>query len=136
MNQILELRQKRAAAWDAAKKFLDSKRGNDGMMSAEDSAIYDRMEADVVNLGKKIERLERQAVIDNELNQPTAKPLTTKPEGPAAKSKTGIATDEYRDAFWNNIRSKSISHEVFNALQVGTDSEGGVRPARTLLVVA
>ena len=125
MNQILELRQKRATAWDAAKKFLDSKRGNDGMMSAEDSAIYDRMEADVVNLGKEIERLERQAVIDNELNQPTAKPLTSKPEGPAAKSKTGIATDEYRDAFWNNIRSKSISHEVFNALQVGTDSEGG-----------
>lgn len=125
MNQILELRQKRATAWDAAKKFLDSKRGNDGMMSAEDSAIYDRMEADVVNLGKEIERLERQAMIDNELNQPIAKPLTSKPEGPAAKRKTGIATDEYRDAFWNNIRSKSISHEVFNALQVGTDSEGG-----------
>ena len=65
MTAILELREKRAKAWDAAKNFLDSKRGNDGMMSAEDAATYDRMEADVINLGKEIERLERQAAIDN-----------------------------------------------------------------------
>ena len=54
MTAILELREKRAKAWDAAKNFLDSKRGNDGMMSAEDAATYDRMEADVINLGKEI----------------------------------------------------------------------------------
>ena len=39
MNQILELREKRAKAWDAAKAFLDSKRGADGMMSAEDACL-------------------------------------------------------------------------------------------------
>ena len=61
MNQILELREKRAKAWEAAKAFLESKRGTDGLLSAEDTATYDRMEADVVNLGKEIERLERQA---------------------------------------------------------------------------
>ena len=38
MNQILELREKRAKAWDAAKAFLDSKRGADGMLSAEDAS--------------------------------------------------------------------------------------------------
>ena len=32
MNTILELREKRAKAWDAAKDFLDSKRGNDGLL--------------------------------------------------------------------------------------------------------
>ena len=37
MNQILSLREKRAKAWDAAKAFLDSKRGPDGMLSAEDA---------------------------------------------------------------------------------------------------
>ena len=68
MNQILELREKRAKAWDAAKAFLDSKRGADGMMSAEDAA-YGRMEADGGNLGRAIERLERQAAIDRELSQ-------------------------------------------------------------------
>ena len=80
MNQILELREKRAKAWDAAKAFLDSKRGADGMMSAEDAAAYDRMEADVVNLGREIERLERQSAIDRELSQPVGKPLTARPE--------------------------------------------------------
>ena len=125
MTAILELREKRAKAWDAAKNFLDSKRGNDGMMSAEDAATYDRMEADVINLGKEIERLERQAAIDNEMGKATSKPITDKPGTVGAKANTGTATDEYKDAFWRNVRSKSISHEVFNALQVGTDSEGG-----------
>ena len=69
MNRILELREKRAKAWDAAKAFLDSRRAADGTISAEDSATYDKMEADVVSLGKEIERLERQVEIDNELNR-------------------------------------------------------------------
>ena len=52
MSKILELREKRAKAWDAAKAFLDAKRTQEGFVSAEDAATYDKMEADVVNLGK------------------------------------------------------------------------------------
>ena len=66
MSKILELREKRAKVWDAAKAFLDSKRGGDGLLSAEDTQTYEKMEAEVVALGKEIERLERQAVIDLE----------------------------------------------------------------------
>ena len=69
MNQILALREKRAKAWDAAKAFLDTHRSEDGLVSAEDNATYEKMEADVVALGKDIERLERQWAIDAELNQ-------------------------------------------------------------------
>ena len=54
MNRILELREKRAKAWDAAKKFLDAKTGLDGLVSAEDSATYDKMEADVLALGNAL----------------------------------------------------------------------------------
>ncbi|MDL2205784.1 phage major capsid protein [Eubacteriales bacterium OttesenSCG-928-N13] len=125
MNQILALREKRAKAWDAAKAFLDTKRAQDGTLSAEDAATYDRMEADVVNLGKEVERLERQAAIDRELDQPTGKPLTDKPQTLDGKAKTGRASDEYKTAFWNVMRNKSVPHEIYNALQVGTDSEGG-----------
>ena len=125
MNQILELREKRAKAWDAAKAFLDSKRGNDGMLSAEDAATYDSMEADVVALGREIERLERQSAIDRELSQPVGKPLTARPEPGADQGKTGTATDEYKAAFWRTMRAKSVPHEVVNALQVGVESEGG-----------
>lgn len=67
MSKVLELREKRAKAWEAAKAFLDAKRTDEGFVSAEDAATYDKMEADVVNLGKEIERLERQASIDAEL---------------------------------------------------------------------
>ena len=77
MSKILELREKRAKAWEAAKKFLDSKRGEDGLLSAEDTAAYEKMEKEVVDLGKEIERLERQAAIDAELNKPTSEPSTT-----------------------------------------------------------
>ena len=68
MNKILELREKRAKLWDSAKAFLDSRRNEQGLLSAEDTATYEKMEADVVSLGKEIERLERQAVMDQAVN--------------------------------------------------------------------
>ena len=127
MSKILELREKRAKAWDAAKTFLDAKRGQDGMLSAEDTAAYDKMEADVVALGKEIERLERQASIDAELAKATSTPIATKPGagGKNPEDKTGRASDEYKCSFWNAMRAKAPSAAVYNALQVGTDSEGG-----------
>jgi HK97 family phage major capsid protein len=125
MSKILELREKRAKAWDAAKAFLDSKRGADGLLSAEDVTVYEKMEADVVNLGKEIDRLERQQALDAELNKPVNTPITGKPGQPNPENKTGRASDEYKRAFWNAMRSKAAGYEVLNALQVGTDSEGG-----------
>ena len=124
MSKILELREKRAKAWDAAKAFLDSKRGTDGLLSAEDAAAYDKMEVDIVNLGKEIARLERQEALDAELGKPVNSPITEKP-AVSGKQKTGRSGDEYRSAFWNVMRSKAPHFEVVNALQIGTDSEGG-----------
>lgn len=125
MNTILELREKRAKVWDTAKAFLDSKRGTDGLLAAEDVAAYEKMENEVVNLGKEIDRLERQAALDAELNRPVNTPLTGKPAADSGEEKTGRASAEYRRSFWNAMRAKVPSHEVMNALQAGTDSEGG-----------
>ena len=125
MSKVLELKEKRAKAWEAAKAFLDSKQGSNGLMSAEDTATYDKMEAEVVDLGKEIDRLERQAVIDAELAKATSTPITNKPNAQVAgETKTGRATDEYKRAFWNNMRNRN-SYEIQNALIIGTDSEGG-----------
>jgi len=128
MNKILELREKRAKAWDATKAFLDTKRGTDGLISAEDEATYNKMEADVIALGKEIDRLEKQAILDAELNAPMANPLTGKPSTPKLEGKTGRASDEYRKAFWNAMRTRGnegLDPVIKNALQVGTDTEGG-----------
>ena len=126
MNQILELRDKRAKAWDAAKAFLDTHRDANGTVSAEDAATYDKMEAEVVHLGHEIDRLERQAAIDREMMMPVGTPLTSRPETPNSDSeKSSRASDSYRRAFWNAMRSKRIDPNVYNALQIGTASEGG-----------
>ena len=53
------------------------------------------------------------------------KPLTGKPMSGKEETKTGRATDEYRRNFWNMMRSKAPMPSVVNALQIGTDSEGG-----------
>ena len=122
MATIMELRTKRAQLWEGAKAFLDSHTDKDGKLSAEDAAAYDKMEADVVALGKDIERMERQMAIDAELAKPTSEPIVNKP---AAKvpEKTGRATDEYRKAMLAAIRSNF--RNVSNVLQEGVDTDGG-----------
>ena len=67
MSKILDLRQKRSDVWDKAKAFLDERSGENGLMSGEDTAIYERMEQEVVDLGHAIEREERAAEIEREL---------------------------------------------------------------------
>lgn len=128
MNKILELREKRAKSWEAAKAFLDTKRGTDGIVSAEDTVTYEKMEADVVALGKEIDRLEKQEALDRELSKPLNTPLTGKPIVQGMESGGGRASTEYQKAFWNAMRTRSgegLDPVIKNALQIGTDTEGG-----------
>ncbi len=129
MNKILSLREKRANLWDAAKKFHDAHIGEDGTMSAEDAATYDRMVDDVDRMKQEIDRLERQDVIDNEMNQPVNRPIFTRPDQAAQhqeqEEKPGVASDAYKKAFWSMVRSRAVVPSIRDALQVGTDSEGG-----------
>lgn len=122
---IQELREKRAKAWDTARDFLDSKRNANGTLSEEDSKTYDSMEKTIVDLGKEIQRLERQAEIESEMNNPTSSPITNKPNNThTGEVKKGTASAEYSKAFWNSIRNRNF-YDVRNDLSVGTDSEGG-----------
>ncbi len=123
MSAIVDLRKKCAQTWDAAKAFLESKRDKDGVVSPEDTAVYEKMEAQVVELGHQIELLERQRDMDDSLSKIVGAPYipaTPGTEGTGTK-KTGFASDEYKRDFWDAIRGRKTT----NALQVGTDSEGG-----------
>lgn len=122
MANVMELRTKRAQLWEGAKAFLDSHTDKDGKLSAEDAAVYDKMEVDVVALGKEIERLERQATIDAELAKPITEPIVNKPAA-AVSEKKGRAADEYRQAMIAAIRSNF--RNVSNVLQEGVDADGG-----------
>ena len=122
MDKILELRDKRAKLWNDAKAFLDSHTDGDGKLSAEDAAAYEKMEADVVEMKKAIDRLERQAAIDRELDKPTSKPIVTDPK--KAKALGGFrATDEYKQDMLTAMRTRF--RDISNVLQEGNDQQGG-----------
>jgi len=123
---IMELREKRNKAWEAAKAFVETKRDADGLMSAEDAATYAQMEKKVQDYSTEIDRMERQEAIDRQMSAPTSTPITTKPSAttPKADTKTGRAADTYKASFWNQMRNKT-SVEVRNALSVGVDADGG-----------
>lgn len=121
---ILELREKRNKAWEAAKAFLESHRTEKGILTAEDDATYTQMEQEINDLGKEIARLERQEALEAELNRPVNQPLTTKPgSGRGEEPKTGRASDEYRKAMLDAFRSNF--KRVSNVLQEGVDADGG-----------
>ena len=119
--KLIELMDKRNQKWEAAKAFLNSKQADSDVLSAEDSAIYDKMEAEVVALGKEIERATRAAALEDSLKQPTSAPIVGKPQTPET-AKTGRASDEYRVDFGNALRNKL---SVNNVLSTSPDADGG-----------
>lgn len=124
MSKILELMEKRKKTWEAAKDFLESRRGNDGLISAEDNETYEKMENEVVSLGKEIERLQKQAAIDAELNKATAEPIREEPGRVPGDEKKGRASAEYDREFWNAMRKKNY-YDFHNSLSIGEDGKGG-----------
>lgn len=121
MDKINELIEKRAKLWEEAKNFLDTHTDEDGKLSAEDAANYEKMEADVVDMKKSIDRLQRQAVIDRELNKPTSKPIINEPT--AGKPLNIRATDEYKQGMLTAMRTRFRT--ISDVLQEGNDQQGG-----------
>ena len=120
-NSIMELRSKRAKAWEDAKNFLDTHRTENGMLSAEDNATYERMEADVVNLGKEVERMERREAMDAELARPTSTPAHINPG--FRKSGVGRESNAYQEGMLAALRTNF--RQVSDVLVEGTDASGG-----------
>ena len=124
MSKVLDMRRKRGEIWDKAKAFLESRKDESGLLSAEDTAVYERMEQEVVDLGHAIEREERVADLEREMSAPVNAPLSSRPERDTKGEKPGRGGAAYNEAFWKHMRDRS-SYEVRNALQVGELSEGG-----------
>lgn len=122
---VQELINKRAKVWENAKAFLEDHRNDEGILSAEDGATYDRMEKEITDYTKEIDRLNRQAAIEEQLGRPTASPLTGKP-GAGMKDepeKHGRASHAYAVAMIAAMRTGF--HQVSNILEEGNDANGG-----------
>lgn len=124
MSKIYELREQRAKEWGAAQAFLNTRTQADGTLSAEDAATYDKMEQHIVELGNSINRMERAEEMDKAMSA-VEKPVVAPVEKDVEDEKKGTASKLYNSAFWTRIRNKSVGHNVYDALQEGTDSEGG-----------
>ena len=120
---ILELREARNKAWEGAKAFVESKRDKDGLLSKEDAETYNSMEEKIKNYSKEIERMEAMENMENELNKPVNTPIVTRPSKVDNEVKTGRASNEYKDAMLNALRSNF--RQVSNVLQEGVDADGG-----------
>lgn len=121
MSKLIEMRDKRAKAWDATKAFLETHRTERGTLSAEDDAVYNRMDKEIDEYTKEIARLERIEARDAELAKAVSSPITEKPAG-AVKEKTGRASDAYKEDFGRHLRGRQLIH---NVLSEGVDANGG-----------
>ncbi len=119
---IQDLIEKRKKLWEGAKAFVESKRDKDGLLTDEDIKTYSEMEAKIKALGDEINRMKDQELLENELKKATSVPLTQKP-GMNEELKTGRASDTYKKAMLNALRSNF--RQVSNILQEGNDSSGG-----------
>ena len=123
---ITELREKRAKTWSAMENFLDSRRNDQGVLSEEDDAIYTKMEKEFESYTNEIKRMERKDAIEAELNKPVSIPLTAKPMvAKDEEENVGRKSKAYKKSFWNAMRAKAVRPDVMNALQIGSDTEGG-----------
>lgn len=123
---ITELREKRAKTWSAMENFLDSQRNDQGVLSEEDDAIYTKMEKEFESYTNEIKRMERKDAIEAELNKPVSTPLTAKPMvAKDEEENVGRKSKAYKKSFWNAMRAKAVRPDVMNALQIGSDTEGG-----------
>lgn len=122
---ITEIMEKRAKLWESTKKFLEDHTDKDGKMTAADAEAYEKMEADIKEMTRTIDRLEKQAEMDKKFALPTSSPLTGKPQTamPGTVEKKGTASDAYKKAMLTALRTNF--HKVEDVLQEGIDESGG-----------
>lgn len=124
MSKILEMRENRKKAWEAAKAFVETKRDKDGLLSEEDAKTYAEMEKKVQAYAAEIERMEQMEAMEAEMNRPVNTPIVTKPvSDKQMPEKKGRATDAYKAAMLDALRSGF--KRVSNVLQEGVDTDGG-----------
>lgn len=123
LNEMLEKRKNLLNTMDG---FLDTHKNSNGALSAEDDATYSKMEKEFDELTASITRAQRRANMEMEMNKPVNAPITAKPMVMTEQEEnTGRSSNAYKKNFWNAMRRKQMTPEMSNALQIGTDSEGG-----------
>lgn len=122
INDILH---KRGQVVEQMKAVLAHAENENRDLTGEEAAKYQAMDEDQNGLKARADRIQNAANVEAELSQRQSAPhrATLQNEG----RKDGLKSDDYKAGFNAYARTgkAGLSHDILNALQVGTDSEGG-----------
>ena len=118
-----ELQARKNQAWNDCKDFLEAHTNADGIISAEDKAVYDEMLKKVDAYDAQIALVDSVEAREKEMNQATSEPITSAIENKVEA--TGRNADSYKKIFEDYLRGVTDNRAIRNALQEGTNSEGG-----------
>ena len=118
-----ELLEKRAGIVANMRGMLDVADAADRDLNGDEQAKYEAMESDIASIDKRVKNAKTQEALESTLDGLRDTPAMPVIDN-ASNSKFG---KKYGESFYNVMRvgTSGVDHTVMNALQVGTNSEGG-----------
>jgi len=121
-----DLLQKRGEIINEMQALLTLAETENRDLNGDEQAKFDAMNQDIDSLKERADRLERVSAVASDLDEirnAAPRPSVVEEGAPVR----AVASGNYRAAFDEYARKgrNGLSYDVMNALQVGTDSEGG-----------
>lgn len=123
-KDIRDLLQKRGEIVNSMTGILEKAEKENRDLNAEEQSQYEAMDKDQTELKARADRLHKAEELKNELSTIDGRGVRPNP-GEEVKNK--FAADSYKNGFdrYARVGKNGIDMNVMNALEVGTDSEGG-----------
>lgn len=122
-----DLLQKRGEVIDQMQNMLKLAETENRDLTSDEQAKYEAMNNDIDTLKQRADRLDRVANVAADLDE-----LRNAPKRPVVDAQDGtvkrpFASSDYKASFdaYTRLGRNGVDHNILNALQVGTDSEGG-----------
>lgn len=124
MKNLQELKHQRGSLVDDMKGLLDKAEAENRDLNDSEREQYEKIDAEQAGLKNRIDNIQRVENLNKDLGSLEGKAVKPNTDG---RPRNRRATDEYKSNFATYLQNPRdhISHEVLNALQVGTNSEGG-----------
>lgn len=123
LNNVLH---QKGVVYDKMTALLNSAEKENRDLTVDEQEVYNKMEADFDNLTARQQRIEKLEKIEASIERKIEE--TASKRGINLDEKVGnkLASGEYKNAFDQYARKgRALDAPYLNALQVGTDSEGG-----------
>jgi len=122
VNELLHQRGKIVDEMQAMLKKVDDEKRD---FNAEETEAFNKMDAKQESIKAQADRVHKLDGLKNEVTQIIDSPQQIKLEN--SDKKTAFASEDYRNGFdqFARVGRNGLTSQILNALQVGTDSEGG-----------